>query len=94
VAVRIRVRVVPRSSRESLEVDDGGGLRVRVSAAPEGGKANAAVCSVLAKALGVPKSAVRVVRGESARDKVLEVDGDDAAVTAALRGVIGGREGS
>ena len=48
---------------------------VRVTAAPEGGKASAAVCAVVAKALRVPKSAVSVVRGATARHKVLEVGG-------------------
>lgn len=46
---------------------------MRVTAPPEGGKANAAVCKVLAKALGVPKSRVRVVRGDTARHKSVEV---------------------
>jgi uncharacterized protein (TIGR00251 family) len=94
MAVRVGVRVTPRASRESVEAGEGGELRVRVSAAPEDGKANAAVCRVLAKTLGVPKSAVRVVRGETARVKVLEVDGDDAAITATLERVFATREGS
>jgi uncharacterized protein (TIGR00251 family) len=87
VSVRIAVHVTPKSSRESIEVGPGGDVRVRVTAPPESGKANAAVCRLVAKALGVPKSAVRVVRGESARDKLLEVDGADAAAVTALRGV-------
>ena len=62
---------------------------MRVTVAPEGGKANAAVCRVVAKALGVPKTAVKVVRGESARDKMLEVAGDDEAIATALRRVTG-----
>jgi len=50
-------------------------LSLRVTAPPEGGKANAAACALAAKALGVPKSAVRVVRGETSRHKQLEVEG-------------------
>jgi uncharacterized protein YggU (UPF0235/DUF167 family) len=49
----------------------------RVTAPPDDGKANAAVCRLVASALGVPKSAVTVVRGHSARVKTLEVDGVD-----------------
>jgi uncharacterized protein YggU (UPF0235/DUF167 family) len=54
---------------------------VRVTAPPDEGRANAAVCKVLAEALGVPKSAVTVVRGHRARVKTLEITGmtDDEA---------------
>ena len=40
---------------------------------PEGGKANAAVLKLLSKALGVPKSRLRIVQGETGRDKVVEI---------------------
>ncbi len=59
-------------------------LRVRVNAVPDKGKANAAVAALLAKALGVPKSAVSVVSGETARMKTLDVAGDGAALVEAL----------
>lgn len=63
----------------------GGELSVRVTAPPEDGKANAAVCKVLAKALGVPKSAVRVTRGETSRHKTVEVEGvEQSAVEDAI----------
>jgi hypothetical protein len=69
-------------------------LSVRVTAPPEDGKANAAVCKLVAKTLGVPKSAVRVVRGESARHKMLEIDGmgQEAAGSAVARLAAGRRE--
>jgi uncharacterized protein YggU (UPF0235/DUF167 family) len=50
-------------------------LSVHVTAAPDDGKANAAVCRVVAEALGVPKSSVIVVRGHTARTKTLEIAG-------------------
>ena len=59
-------------------------LRLRVSSVPDKGKANAAVVALLAKALGVPKSAVSVVSGETARLKTLAVVGDGAALVEAL----------
>ncbi len=50
------------------------GVRIRVTAVPEGGKANAAVKKLLAKALSVPKARLRLIRGETARDKVFVID--------------------
>jgi uncharacterized protein (TIGR00251 family) len=74
-AARITVRVTPRSGKDSIESGAGGVSVVRVTAPPDEGKANAAVCKVVAAALGVPKSAVSVVRGHTARTKTLEVSG-------------------
>jgi uncharacterized protein len=59
-------------------------LRVRVNAVPDKGKANAAVVALLARALGVPKSAVSVASGETARMKTLAVVGDGAALVARI----------
>ena len=59
-------------------------LRIRVSAGPDNGQANAAVTALLARALGVPKSAVSVVSGETARLKTLAVVGDGAALVQKL----------
>ncbi|MBF4509170.1 MAG: DUF167 domain-containing protein [Aeromicrobium sp.] len=73
--MRIAVHVTPKSGRDEIAGWRGSELAVRVTAPPEGGKANAAVCVVVADALGIPKRDVRVVRGESSRHKQLEVDG-------------------
>jgi len=84
--VRLRVRVTPRSSKDELIGTRDGVVLVRVTAPPEDGKANARVCKVIAKTLGVPPSAVSVVRGGSAREKTIEVVGveDEAALRTAL----------
>ncbi|MCB0864800.1 MAG: DUF167 domain-containing protein [Solirubrobacterales bacterium] len=71
----LAIRVTPRSSREGIDGERDGRLLVRVNAPPVDGKANAAVARVLAKALGVPKGRVSVVRGERSRDKVVAVGG-------------------
>lgn len=71
---RIAVRVQPRSSRLAWQVVDGC-IKVWLTAPPEGGKANAQLCTLLAEAVGVPKTNVRVSRGHTSRDKHVDVDG-------------------
>jgi uncharacterized protein (TIGR00251 family) len=85
VSARISVHVTPRSGRDSFAVGAGGVLQVKVTAAPDDGKANLAVCKVVADALGVPKTSVTVVRGHTARTKQLEIATlDDEQVAARL----------
>ena len=67
------LRVTPRAARNAVSLRDGQ-IRVSVTTAPEGGKANAAVQKLLAKALGVPKSRLTLIRGETARDKVFRLE--------------------
>jgi len=59
-------------------------LRLRVRAVPDRGKANAAVVALLARHLGVPKSAIALLAGETARLKTVRVAGDPAALAAAI----------
>lgn len=73
--MRIAVHVTPKSGRDEVVGWREGELSVRVTAAPEEGKANAAVCGLLARSLGLPKRAVRVIRGESSRHKQVEIEG-------------------
>lgn len=73
----LNVRLQPRAKRTELVGVRDGVLIARVSAPPVDGKANAALCKLLAKRLGVPPSTVAVIRGQSARDKVVSVAGVD-----------------
>jgi len=77
--VRFAVHVQTRSSRAGVNGLHGEALKVCVHAAPVDGAANAAVVAVLAAALGVAKSAVRIVGGARSRLKVVEVSGLGAA---------------
>jgi len=70
----IALRVTPKASRNRIVMEEGQ-IRVYVTTVPEGGKANAAVVKLLAKALGVPKSRLELIRGQTARDKVFRVCG-------------------
>lgn len=76
----LAVRVQPGASADRIEgrgSDDAGRVfvKVRVRARPEDGAANVAVEAVVAKALGLPKSAVRVVTGAKTRIKGLGIEG-------------------
>ena len=69
----IALRVTPKAARNALVLTDEG-LRAYVTVVPEGGKANRAVQKLLAEGLGVAKSRLRLIRGETARDKVFRLD--------------------
>jgi len=86
--VSVSVKVQPKSRRPGLQgrapAADGERLRVGVTEAAEAGRANRAVCSLLADALAVPAGAVSVVAGAGSREKVLRVAGDPAVLVARL----------
>jgi uncharacterized protein YggU (UPF0235/DUF167 family) len=73
----VPVRVTPGAAREGLTVEPGPDgaprLRVRVTAPPEDGRANAAVLALLAKALRLPRSALAIERGAASRDKLVRI---------------------
>ncbi len=73
--VRLRLRVSPGASRAAVVGRHGDAWKVRVTSAPERGRANADVIDLIAGALGVVRAAVRVVAGASSRDKVVELSG-------------------
>jgi uncharacterized protein (TIGR00251 family) len=86
--VTVMVAVHPKSRRPGLqgtrESSDGPRLKIAVAQAAEDGKANRAVCALLAKALHRPQSSVRIVSGAANREKLLAVTGDVAALIELL----------
>ena len=70
----LKVRVQPKASRNQIDGYEEGALRLRVTAPPTEGKANTAVIALLAKALGVSKSRLEIVRGHGSRNKTVSVD--------------------
>ena len=87
--MRLRVRLTPKGGRDVIEgwwTDSAGqkALKVRVAALPENGKANTALIELLARALAVKKSDVRIASGVSSRLKTIEIDGDDTLLAARL----------
>jgi uncharacterized protein (TIGR00251 family) len=85
ISALVDVRLRPRGHGDELIGFRDGVLQARVSAAPVDGKANAALCKLIAKRAGVAPSRVGVVRGEKSRDKVVQVEGVGAE---ALREVL------
>ncbi len=87
--VMIACRLTPKGGRDSIDgvavLSDGASvLACRVRAAPEDGRANAALCKLLAQAVGVPSSRARIATGSKARLKQVAVDGEPQALCAAL----------
>lgn len=70
----IKVRVQPKASRNQVDGYEEGTLRLRVTAPPTDGKANAGVIALLAKTLGISKSKLAIVRGHGSRDKSVSID--------------------
>lgn len=84
-SVNIRVRLKPRGSRDELLGMRDGVLEAKVTAPPVDGRANKALCKLVAKRVGVASSRVTVVRGAKSREKVVRVEGVDRdAVEAVL----------
>jgi uncharacterized protein len=76
--LRLHLKVVPKASRDRVVGWVGDRLKVQVTAAPERGRANDAVVEVLAAALGVSRSLIRITAGETSPLKTVEVDADEA----------------
>jgi uncharacterized protein (TIGR00251 family) len=85
----VQVRLTPKAAQDRIDgIDAGPGgaaiLRARVRAAPEGGKANAALLRLLAKSWRMPKSALAVTSGATGRSKTVTIGGDGPTLAARL----------
>ena len=69
------MRLQPRASSSRITGEKDGVIQIRVTAPPVDGEANAALEKLVAKKLGIAKSKVKVVKGETSREKLLEIDG-------------------
>jgi uncharacterized protein len=80
----LRVRVKPNASRSAIDAPAAGVLVVRLAAKPAEGAANAALIGLLARALGVPRGAVGIVKGARGRDKLVRFAGLRAEIVRRL----------
>lgn len=72
--MRLTMRVIPRSSKNALEWDQGI-LKARITAPPVDGAANDALIALLAERLGLPKRNISIVHGATGRQKIVEITG-------------------
>ena len=79
---RVDVKAVPGARRDEIAGWLGQRLKVRVSAPAEGGKANKAICAVIAKAVGVRARDVSIVSGQTSPEKTVEIAGVSEAELA------------
>ncbi len=72
--VRLAIRVVPSADRNALDgITETGALRIRLTAPPVEGAANAALVAFLADLIGVPKRSITLVRGKRGREKIVAI---------------------
>jgi len=76
--ITFKVKVEPKSSRKGISGVVGDSLKVKVHAPPVGGAANDELIAILSKEFGIKKSDIQIVRGNSSRDKIVEIAGRDA----------------
>ena len=88
MSAALRVRVTPRAARNEMAGERDGVLLVRVTAPPEGGRANTAVCRLIAKELDIGSTRVSVVRGARSREKLVEIDGLDTPPERLVRQIL------
>ncbi len=91
--LRLAVRLTPKAGRDAIEglkptADGGVELAVKVTAVPENGKANDALLRLLAKRLKLPVSTFHLVVGATDRHKQILIEGDAAALAAALSSLV------
>jgi len=88
-AVTFTVRVTPRASRDAIEGEHQGALKVRLTAPPVEDRANEALRRLLSESLSVPMSAVRIVAGKKSRTKRVSVTGATRTRILELAGATG-----
>ena len=97
--ISVSLRVTPRGGRDDIDgietlADGRCVVKLRVRAVADGGEANRAVLTLLAKSLGVPKADVRLLSGATSRLKQVAVDGDPTRLGEALRQLISAKPGT
>lgn len=91
--VRLSVKLTPNAGRDGIDGAEAGAdgeivLKARVTAVPEKGKANKALIELIAKSARLPKSSISVISGDTARKKILRIDGDTEEIAKRLESLL------
>jgi len=73
--VTLKIKVEPRSSRKGISGVVGDAIKIKVNAPPVGGAANEELIEVLSEEFGIKKTSIKILRGISSRNKVVEIEG-------------------
>lgn len=73
--VTLKIKVEPRSSRKGISGVVGDTIKIKVNAPPAGGAANEELIEVLSEEFGIKKTSIKILRGISSRNKVVEIEG-------------------
>ncbi|TFG90239.1 MAG: YggU family protein [Candidatus Atribacteria bacterium] len=73
--VTLKIKVEPRSSRKGISGVVGDAIKIKVNAPPAGGAANEELIEVLSEEFGIKKTSIKILRGISSRNKVVEIEG-------------------
>jgi uncharacterized protein (TIGR00251 family) len=82
--IKFNVRVEPRSSMRGISGIIGDTLKIRVNSPPVGGAANVELIEILSEEFGIKKTNIKIVKGHSSRNKVVEIEGIDRIFSAHL----------
>lgn len=72
--MKIKVKVKPNAKKNEVKKIEEGYYEIRVTVVPEKGKANKKVIELLSKELKVPKSRIKLIRGETSKEKIFEIE--------------------
>jgi len=75
--VKLKIKVIPSSSKDCIAGWLQDTLKIKVKAPPEKGKANKAVIKILEKSLALPKGSVNIANGSTSCHKIIEINSDD-----------------
>ena len=72
--MKYNIKIIPKSSQTEIIEQNDDFLKIKLKAVPEKGKANAELIKFLAKQFKTTKSNIQIIKGETSRNKIVEID--------------------